>query len=339
MADGEVPIIFKCVAILFVIGIGLMVILLPMSFSSLNYYEMAFAKQKSTGTVDLDRVYESGLHLIGPDYEFKIFPADAHELNLFNIKAFTSDKLEVRVSVILLYFLRSYELADLHQKFNIDYDDIMKSSAIDALKGAIPVYNTREIVSKRKEIEAVIYKAIRERLGGTCCAPQNLCKSWAFACPVNCISRNICEDKDKGIYVDVKYFQLGEISIPGTVEERFLRQLTLQEESEREKLLQNAQVARKETQSKVQQMRNAALEIREEAESTSRFTQITAAANYTSVVEGARSVGLTKLYDELKITRQDHKNSFDYLRTIRGLDNIWLTVDYQQRILGNIGSK
>jgi hypothetical protein len=31
-------------------------------------------------------------------------------------------------------------------------------------------------------------------------------------------------------------------------------------------------------------MRNAALEIREEAESTSRFTQITAAANYTSVV-------------------------------------------------------
>ena len=34
----------------------------------------------------------------------------------------------------------------------------------------------------------------------------------------------------------------------------------------------------------VQQMRNAALEIREEAESTSRFTQITAAANYTSVV-------------------------------------------------------
>jgi hypothetical protein len=33
----------------------------------------------------------------------------------------------------------------------------------------------------------------------------------------------------------------------------------------------------------VQQMRNAALEIREEAESTSRFTQITAAANYTSV--------------------------------------------------------
>jgi hypothetical protein len=56
---------------------------------------MAFAKQKSTGTVDLDRVYESGLHLIGPDYEFKIFPADAHELNLFNVKAFTADKLQV----------------------------------------------------------------------------------------------------------------------------------------------------------------------------------------------------------------------------------------------------
>jgi len=40
MADGEIPLLFKCVAILFVIGIGLLVILLPMSFSSLNYYEV-----------------------------------------------------------------------------------------------------------------------------------------------------------------------------------------------------------------------------------------------------------------------------------------------------------
>ena len=56
-------------------------------------------------------------------------------------------------------------------------------------------------------------------------------------------------------------------------------------------------------------------------------------------VEGARSIGLSKLYNGLGITKQEHKNSFDYLRTLRGMDNIWLTVDYQQKIVGNLGPK
>lgn len=45
----------------------------------------------------------------------------------------------------------------------------------------------------------------------------------------------------------MKYFQLGSIRIPHTVEERFLRQLVLQEETDREKLLQGAQIVRKQT--------------------------------------------------------------------------------------------
>ncbi|VDI49327.1 uncharacterized protein LOC143059524 [Mytilus galloprovincialis] len=331
--------LFKVVAGAAVVGIGLLVILLPMSFHGLNYYEMGFKRQKSTGTVKLDKTYESGLHLIGPDFEFKVFPADSHDVNLYNIKAFTSDKLEVKVSVSFQYFLRSYELADLHNKFNMDYEDVMRSKAIDALKGAIPVYNTREVVKKRKEIEEVIYKAIRERLGGICCAPQEYCKSWKFACPLNCKSRDICNDDDKGVYVDVKYFQLGSIRIPHTVEERFLRQLVLQEETDREKLLQGAQIVRKQTDFEVRVIKNKALELSEQAESTSRLLHVTAAANYTSEVEGARSIGLTKLYNNLGITKQEHKNSFDYLRTLRGMDNIWLTVDYQQKIMGNLGSR
>ena len=51
------------------------------------------------------------------------------------------------MSAILLYFLRSYELADLHKKFNIDYDDIMKSSAIDALKVSSHVHKLIKIRS------------------------------------------------------------------------------------------------------------------------------------------------------------------------------------------------
>ena len=57
--------------------------------------QYGFVKQKSTGTVSLDSVYAVGKHFIGPDYEFKVFQADAHFMSLRNVKAFTSDRLEV----------------------------------------------------------------------------------------------------------------------------------------------------------------------------------------------------------------------------------------------------
>ena len=56
---------------------------------------MGFKRQKSTGSVDLTEVYDSGRHFIGPDFEFKIFPADAQFLELEDVSVFTSDKLEV----------------------------------------------------------------------------------------------------------------------------------------------------------------------------------------------------------------------------------------------------
>ena len=54
-------------------------------------------RQKSTGRVDLSKVYSMGKHFIGPDFEFKVFKADAHMVTLNNVAAFTQDKLEVRI--------------------------------------------------------------------------------------------------------------------------------------------------------------------------------------------------------------------------------------------------
>ena len=57
-----------------VVGIGaiLTVILVPMSFVGLEYYEMGFRRSKSTGTVDTDTVYDIGKHFLGPDGDFKV---------------------------------------------------------------------------------------------------------------------------------------------------------------------------------------------------------------------------------------------------------------------------
>lgn len=44
---------------------------------------------------------------------------------------------------------------------------------------------------------------------------------------------------------------MGEVYIPQVVKQQYLRTLTLKEDAEKEKLLQNATVERKKTQSKV----------------------------------------------------------------------------------------
>ena len=72
-----------------------------------------------------------------------------------------------------------------------------------------------------------------------------------LGCPTDCLKGRDCTDEQKGIFVEVRYFQLGDMDIPSDVEERFLRALTLQEDALKEQLLQDAQVVRKETESKV----------------------------------------------------------------------------------------
>ena len=61
----------------------------------------------------------------------------------------------------------------------------------------------------------------------------------------------VCLPTDKGLNVEVKYFQLGSIKIPSDIENRYIQALVLQEQAEEELLKQDSIVIRKETSQKV----------------------------------------------------------------------------------------
>lgn len=159
---------------------------------------------------------------------------------------------------------------------------------------------------------------------------------YSKACVTGCEAYEKCSESKKGLFADVKYFQLGRVSIPDDVGNRYLQALKLKEETEREKLLQEAQVIRKNTTAMVQRLKNDAKEISANATAHAKRLTTVSQANYTAIIETARSEGLKYVFDKLRVTDQKYKDSFDYLRTIRGLDNIHLTVDFQQRIAGNL---
>lgn len=64
---------------------------------------------------------------------------------------------------------------------------------------------------------------------------------------MDCISLATCTQADKGLFADVKYFQLGQVNMPKDVYERFMRALVLIEKDETAKLAQEAVVIRKST--------------------------------------------------------------------------------------------
>ncbi|CAG2254519.1 unnamed protein product [Mytilus edulis] len=347
MSSGVIKVIVSIVAAI----LGLISILIIASYSYLDYYEYGLRRQKSTGSVDKTEVYDGGRYFIGPDFEFKIFPADLHEVDIDNAKVFSSDKLEVQFSAHFQYVIRKNELVSLHDAYDLGYKEVMKSSALDAVKMlqihaqhleatnscttsrcAITVYNVRELINNRSEIEQTVWKSVRERLGGTCC--NSYCDQTNPLC-TNCVT--VCSRSHRGLNVEVKYFQLGKIKIPSEVENQFIRASTLKEQNDEEKLKQKAVIVRKETNQKVAEIENEAKEISQNATAQAALVQSIARANYTALLETARSEGLKLVFSSLNITQQDKKNSFDYLRTIRGLDKLHLTVDYQQRIAGNLG--
>ena len=82
---------------------------------------------------------------------------------------------------------------------------------------------------------------------------------------------------------------------------------------------------------------NRAKEINENAVSQSELIYTTSTANATAIRETARTKGLKHLYSQLGLRSNEHKASFDYLRTLTEKDDVKLAVDFQQLIAGNLG--
>ena len=67
-------------------------------------------------------------------------------------------------------------------------------------------------------------------------------------CFDGCITWTDCTDSDKGLFVEARYLQLTDITIPAEVEQRNLKTLILTEETAKETFSQQASVIEKETE-------------------------------------------------------------------------------------------
>ena len=88
------------------------------------------------------------------------------------------------------------------------------------------------------------------------------------------------------------------------------------------------QLVRKKTEQYKKKINNEAAEIAQNAKTNATIIRAKADAEALLKVEKARDTGLSYIYQQLNITQEGHKSSFNYLRTLRGRKNIKFNVGY-----------
>lgn len=321
----------KCLLIFLGIGLLTMVIVLPLSFSGVEYYELGIRKQKSTGNIKLDKVYTGGRHLIGPDYTFKKFEATVHYEELKKIATFTkgtADSLGVAVEITcaMQYFLRPEDLKDLHQQYDLYYKPVVRTTANAAIKGRAAELSVSQFIRDRETVETELFKAVKRRLEGTCCLKDCAAKK---ACVPGCVEYSKCTTSQKGLFVEVRYFQFLDFDIHDDVKKKYFERVKEVEQKQQAQFDQDEKVVRKETERMKNEINNAAAEIAQNSSAQATVILAKAKAEALLKVEKARDTGLSYIYQQLNITKEAQKSAFNYLRTLRGQQNVKLNVGYQ----------
>ena len=266
-------------------GAILILILVPLSFVKLQYYEHGLLTQRSTSTVNRDKVYGPGSHQVGPDYEFKVFQTSLinfeSSLSVWTKSGGDDAGVAVTIDVSFQYKLQVDNIPALYDSFALNFERNIESVAIDALKNTAPLFGADDYLIKRPEIEMSFARNVSSAIESV------------YATVITLQLRRVGFEED---YYSTK--EAAAIQI---------------ETNEKEGYVQTASLVRTNTDVLAEKIENEALEVTEAAIATSELMIATAEYEAAETVENARNTGLKELYDALDIETEAQKASLDYL--------------------------
>jgi|EP00550_Attheya_septentrionalis_P002462 hypothetical protein len=286
-------------------GVLLIIILVPLTFSYVEYYEYGLAQRKTTGSVDTVKVYSSGRYNLGPTYGFHKYQADAHHESLDELQVFSkslsneSIGLEFRIDVDFTYFLNKDEVGALHRELASSYRNVILSRTKDGIKNEAIFVTFNEYFQDRKAVEQRFKEAVQSR--------------W---------------NQTPSVHAMLDQFHLGRIQIPNTVAKKQLESKIQNERNGREDFLQKAQLEREATAVEVNQINLEANKITRTATANANLIVANAQAEAVQIKSNADIFGTTLLFENAGIELQEEKISFSYIRSLMKRENVDLTIDY-----------
>jgi hypothetical protein len=290
--------------ILIVIFLLLLVILLPLSFSYVEYWEYGLKQRKTTGQVYVDVTFPRGRYFVGPDIKFLKYQADAHFVHLEDLAVFSdggSDSvgLSFLIDVDFTYFLKEEEVGQLHKDLAKSYTSVILSRTSDAIKNTATTVPFSDYFKNRKKLEADLKTAIQKR--------------W--------------DDKPQ-LHVTLDQFHLGRILIPDVVADKQLSAKIQIETNKKEEFLQEARIEREKTSVLVNAKSLEKDKLLKETQAQASLVTANAIAEAGKIKSNAVNVGTKNLLDAVGISSQEYSTAYTYIRTLQNRNNLGLQVSY-----------
>mmetsp|Transcript_29586 Transcript_29586/g.66371 ORF Transcript_29586/g.66371 Transcript_29586/m.66371 type:complete len:313 (+) Transcript_29586:222-1160(+) len=296
----------SCLVVGAFVAVLLVLILVPLSFSYIDYYDYGLVQRKTTGAVDVDNVYTSGRYMLGPDKKFVKYQADAHVESFENFGVFSatlsneSIGLEFWVDVDFTFFLVEEEIGLLHKQLARNYRNVILSRAREGIKNAAAQDVTfTEFFQNRSEVELLFRKAVQDR--------------WDVAPSLHC---------------ELDQFHLGRIRIPQSVARKQLESKVQNERNQREEFSQRAQIEREQTQVEVNKINLSTNKELRTAHAEASLIKTKAIARAKLIKAQAQINGTSLLLEAAGIESQDHKTVFSYIKTLRDREQLSIDVSY-----------
>ena len=265
-------------------------IILPLSFQRVTYYEIALSKNRVTSQVNREDFYEAGNHAVGPNTQFVKYPANVQYMYLEDQTVWSKSSDDaagtlLALDISLQYQLIPEKLGDLYDKVGMEFETLAKNLAISSIKNEAVKYTADEYLTNRRNIEKGLLKSV---------------------------TKVMFNESD----ADLIGLQLREVTFPELFYAKKLAAAIQTQNNNAEEYRKESRIIRGETSELVQYIENDAVLIKQIADAKSVNIKQTALNTATKIVQDARSDGLKCIVDEISINNHKHLLSLDYILQI-----------------------
>lgn len=262
-------------------------LLVGMSFSRVDYYQVGFRKSRTSGKLDRSEVYESGRHMLGPDYFIMAYPATIQDIVLDGLSAWSRADDDdagtiLSMDVTIQYRIVEERLQALNLKVGFDVDQFVRNVCINVVKNVAVNFSADQFLEERRAIEGNISAVLD-------------------------IEMLAVAD------VELRNFALRHVGFPSNFYARKLAASVQVQNNDAEEFGRLAAITRGNSSVQVKAIENEANELVEAANADASLVVKLATNNATAIRGQAASAGLVALAQRLGVSDQADVLSLDYM--------------------------
>jgi len=260
-------------------GFLLIMILVPLTFSYVEYDQYALKKHSIENTVDTTKTYTNGRYAWGVDRSALTFSRHFTKVTkTFSI--FPTNGLEFDVDVVFWYRIQKDNLGKLYKAFGLTFDNQVENRASAKIKNVAPLFDLKDYITKRPLITETLHAGLIGDLSN--------------------------------IFIDLPAdkFYLEDVRIPDEVKQKDLDTAVQSQRNVEEQNHQLSALVRKETDKLVQQVAADISLIAATAAAQSEGIKKEASAIAEKTEASADGLGLKNLFLQVNVTDTPTKEKY-----------------------------